>query len=48
VGLAFLYARNRFRKPRPGARWPQLLPVWSAGMITALGIGLCFAALRNY
>jgi len=48
VGLAFLYARNRFRKPRPGARWPQLLPVWSAGMITALGIGLCFAALRNF
>jgi len=48
VGLAFLYARNRFRKPRPGARWPQLLPVLSAGMITVLGIGLCFAALRSF
>jgi ABC-type nickel/cobalt efflux system permease component RcnA len=48
VGLAFLYARNLFRKPRAGARWPQLLPVWSAGMITALGIGLCLAALRNF
>jgi nickel/cobalt exporter len=48
VGLAFLYARNRFHKPRSGARWPQLLPVLSAVMITALGIGLCFAALRSF
>jgi nickel/cobalt exporter len=48
VGLAFLYARNRFRKPRQGARWPQLLPILSAGMITVLGIGLCFAALRSF
>jgi ABC-type nickel/cobalt efflux system permease component RcnA len=48
VGLAFLYARNRFRKPRTGARWPQLLPVLSAGMIAVLGIGLCFAALRSF
>jgi nickel/cobalt transporter (NicO) family protein len=48
VGLAFLYARNRFRKPRPGARWPQLLPVLSAGMITVLGTGLCVAALRSF
>jgi len=48
VGLAFLYARNRFRKPRQGARWPQLLPILSAGMITVLGIGLCFAAIRSF
>jgi nickel/cobalt transporter (NicO) family protein len=48
VGLAFLYARNRFRKPRFGARWPQLLPVLSAAMITLLGAGLCFAALRSF
>jgi hypothetical protein len=48
VGLAFLYAHNRFRKPRQGARWPQLLPILSAGMITVLGIGLCFAAVRSF
>jgi nickel/cobalt transporter (NicO) family protein len=48
VGLAFLCARNRFRKPRQGARWPQLLPILSAGMITVLGIGLCFAAVRSF
>jgi ABC-type nickel/cobalt efflux system permease component RcnA len=48
VGLAFLYARNRFRKPRQGARWAQLLPILSAGMITVLGIGLCFAAVRSF
>ena len=48
VGLAFLYARNRFRKPARGARWPQLLPMVSAGMITILGMGLCAAALRSF
>jgi ABC-type nickel/cobalt efflux system permease component RcnA len=48
VGLAFLYARNRFRKPGRGARWPQLLPIVSAGMIAVLGMGLCFAALRSF
>jgi nickel/cobalt transporter (NicO) family protein len=47
VGMAFLYARNRFRKPRPGARWPHLLPVLSAITITVLGMGLCFAALKS-
>ena len=46
VGLVFLYARNRFHKPRQGARWPQLLPILSAGVITVLGIGLCIAAVR--
>ncbi len=48
VGLAFLYARNLFRRPRADARWPQLLPVCSAGLITVLGLGLCFAALRSF
>jgi ABC-type nickel/cobalt efflux system permease component RcnA len=47
VGLVFLYARNRFHKPRQDARWPQLLPILSAGVITVLGIGLCFAAVRR-
>jgi ABC-type nickel/cobalt efflux system permease component RcnA len=48
VGLAFLYAGSRFHKPRQGARWPQLLPILSAGLITVLGIGLCFAAVRVF
>ena len=48
VGMAFLYARNRFRKPAFGARWPQLLPVLSAAMITVLGIGLCVGALTSF
>ena len=48
VGLAFLYARNRFRRPGRGARWPQLLPILSAGMITVLGLGLCFAAIKSF
>jgi nickel/cobalt transporter (NicO) family protein len=48
VGMAFLYARNRFRKPAADARWPHLLPVLSAGTITVLGIGLCFAALLSF
>ncbi len=48
VGMAFLYARNRFRKPAAGARWPHLLPVLSAATITIVGIGLCFAALKSF
>jgi nickel/cobalt transporter (NicO) family protein len=48
VGMAFLYARNRFRKPRAGARWPLLLPVLSAGLITVVGVGLCIAALKSF
>jgi hypothetical protein len=43
-----LYARNRLRKPGQGTRWPQLLPILSAGMITVLGIGLCFAAVKRF
>jgi nickel/cobalt exporter len=48
VGLIFLYARNRLRGPRLGARWPQLLPVLSAGAITLVGVVLCFGALRSW
>jgi ABC-type nickel/cobalt efflux system permease component RcnA len=45
VGLAFLYARNRFRRPSAGNRWAHVLPVASAGTITVLGIALCVGAL---
>jgi ABC-type nickel/cobalt efflux system permease component RcnA len=48
VGLVFLHARNRFRTPRSAARWPQLLPLASAAVITVLGIGLCIGALRSF
>ncbi len=48
VGMAFLYARNRFRNPSASSRWSHLLPVLSAGTITVLGIGLCFTALLSF
>jgi ABC-type nickel/cobalt efflux system permease component RcnA len=48
VGLAFLYARNRFRGPRANARWPVLLPVASAATMLLLGIGLCIEAVRSF
>ncbi|MDP9064921.1 MAG: sulfite exporter TauE/SafE family protein, partial [Pseudomonadota bacterium] len=48
VGLAFLYARNRFRKPESTARWPHLLPVLSAATITVVGAVLCLSALRTF
>jgi ABC-type nickel/cobalt efflux system permease component RcnA len=48
VGLAFLYARNRFRRPDESARWPHLLPVLSAITITLLGAFLCIGALRSF
>jgi ABC-type nickel/cobalt efflux system permease component RcnA len=48
VGLAFLYARSRFRRPKAGARWPQLLPVVSAATITVVGIGLFIGSLRSF
>lgn len=47
VGLAFLYARNRMRRPAAGARWPQLLPTLSAGVITLVGALLCYGALTS-
>jgi ABC-type nickel/cobalt efflux system permease component RcnA len=48
VGLAFLYARNRFARPAGGARWTRLMPVLSAGTITALGVALCIGALKTF
>jgi nickel/cobalt transporter (NicO) family protein len=48
VGLAFLYARNRLPRARPGARWPRLLPVASAATITLLGVALCVGALKSF
>lgn len=46
VGLAFLYARNRFSRRGTGSRWFHVLPVLSALTITTLGIVLCFSALK--
>ena len=47
VGLLFLYARNRMRRPVAGARWPLLLPVLSAGAITIISALLCYGALTS-
>jgi nickel/cobalt transporter (NicO) family protein len=46
VGIAFLYARNSFGSPGESARWPHLLPVVSAAVITLVGAALCFGALQ--
>jgi nickel/cobalt transporter (NicO) family protein len=48
IGMVFLYARNRFRSPKSGARLIQLLPVLSAAAITVIGIGLCIAAVKSF
>jgi ABC-type nickel/cobalt efflux system permease component RcnA len=48
VGLAFLYARNRFSRPGAGNRWAHLLPVVSACTIMVVGIALCVGALRTF
>jgi ABC-type nickel/cobalt efflux system permease component RcnA len=48
VGLAFLYARNRFRGPTAGTRWAHLVPVLSAAAISLIGIALCVGALRSF
>ena len=47
VGLAFLYARNRFRTPAASSRWPQLLPVASAAAITLIGAVLSLGAMQS-
>ena len=47
IGLAFLYARNRMSFSRTTARWPHLLPVFSAALITVVGAVLCFTALQT-
>jgi ABC-type nickel/cobalt efflux system permease component RcnA len=48
VGLAFLYARNRFPHPRAHSRWPQWLAVASAAAITAVGAAMSWAALVTF
>ena len=48
VGLAFLYARNRFGGSDRQTRWQLLLPVLSAVTITLLGVGLSYVALRSF
>jgi nickel/cobalt transporter (NicO) family protein len=48
VGLGFLYARNRFSSRTAAGRWPQLLPLASAAIITLLGLALCLAAARSF
>jgi nickel/cobalt transporter (NicO) family protein len=48
VGMLFLYARNRLRKPRAGAPWLAALPIVSAAAIIVLGLGLSFAALKSF
>jgi ABC-type nickel/cobalt efflux system permease component RcnA len=48
VGLAFLYARNRFTPAEKGRRWTAWMPVLNAGTITMLGIALCVGALRTF
>ena len=47
VGLVFLYARNSFGRPSPAARWPHLLPLVSAAIITMVGVVLCIGALQS-
>ncbi len=44
IGLAFLYA-SRLKIPSSAARWARVLPVLSAGVITAVGAVLCVGAL---
>jgi ABC-type nickel/cobalt efflux system permease component RcnA len=48
VGLAFLYARNRFSRPGAGGRWTHVLPVVSAAAITVVGALLCVGALESF
>jgi ABC-type nickel/cobalt efflux system permease component RcnA len=45
VGLAFLYARDRLNATRVDPRWRRWLPVASAGVVTAVGIAMCYGAL---
>jgi nickel/cobalt transporter (NicO) family protein len=48
VGLAFLWARNRLPRAPFGSRWPKLLPVLSAALITLVGLVLCMGAVRSF
>jgi ABC-type nickel/cobalt efflux system permease component RcnA len=48
VGIAFLYARNRFRGRSTAGRWAQVVPVLSAGTIVVVGLALCVGAMRSF
>jgi nickel/cobalt exporter len=48
VGIAFLYARNRFGSAHRAHRWTRLLPVLSAGFIALMGVVLCIGAIRSF
>lgn len=41
VGMAFLFARNRFASRLGSSPWTPLIPVLSAAAITVLGAFLC-------
>ena len=45
VGLAFLYARDKLGATRVSPRWRRRLPIVSAGVITAVGIAMCYGAI---
>ena len=45
VGLVFLYARDRLSATRLNPRWRRWLPVASAGVITAVGVAMCYGAI---
>ncbi len=47
VGMAFLYARNRFESRLTSATWTRLLPMLSAAAITVLGALLCVGTLTG-
>lgn len=47
VGMAFLYAKSRFRKPLSTSVWPKVLPALSAALIAVVGLVLCYGALLS-
>ncbi len=48
VGLAFLYARRRWRRPARASWWSATLPAASAALIVVVGIVLCYGALGAF
>jgi nickel/cobalt exporter len=47
VGLAFLYARQRFGSRLATGPWTYVLPLLSALLITVVGAVLCYGALAS-
>jgi ABC-type nickel/cobalt efflux system permease component RcnA len=47
VGLAFLYARQRFGSRLAAGPWTYVLPLLSALLITVVGALLCYGALAS-